>query len=156
MDITKDKKRREIRRIVIHCSAFEYGDAKQIDEFHRQRGFRMIGYHFVILNGRRKKRGKYVADDDGLIEPGRPIEMQGAHTKGYNTDSIGICLVGNPKFIGAPEMWFTEKQLASLKRLVAQLMEEFGISADEIHGHNEYAAKLCPGFRVELIRQWWQ
>ncbi len=149
-------KRRKIGRIIIHCSAFKFGDARQIDEFHRQRGFEMIGYHFVILNGKRKKRGKYREEEDGLVETGRPIEMQGAHTKLHNADSIGICLVGNPEFIGAPEMWFTLRQLEALKKLVSQLMQEFNIPPEEIHGHNEYAPKLCPGFRVELIRGWWK
>lgn len=148
--------RRKISRIIIHCSAFPYGDARQVDEFHRQRGFDMIGYHFVILNGRRTKDGEYNSDDDGLVELGRPIEMEGAHTKGKNSDSIGICLIGLPEYIGAPEQWFTRKQLESLRKLVAKLMRKFTIPPENIHGHNEYAPKLCPGFNVKIIREWWK
>jgi len=147
---------REISRIIIHCTASDFGDVRSIRLWHRMRGFRDIGYHYLILNGRRMPFGQYIADEDGRIEPGRPWWQQGAHTKGENYDSLGICLVGSPKLIGAPEMWFTEKQLESLKKLVAQLMVEFDISAEKLHGHNEYAPKLCPGFRVESIRQWWQ
>ena len=147
---------REINRIIIHCSASDFGDVETIRKWHLERGFSDIGYHYVILNGRRTPFRKYIKADDGLIELGRPWWRQGAHTKGENYDSLGICLIGNPKFIGAPEMWFTENQLESLRRLVSQLMQEFDIPSSQIHGHNEYAPKLCPGFRVELIRGWWE
>jgi len=147
---------REINRIIIHCSASDFGDVETIRKWHLERGFSDIGYHYVILNGNRMPFGEYKDIDDGLIELGRPWWRQGAHTKGENYDSLGICLIGNPKFIGAPEMWFTENQLKSLRRLVSQLMQEFDIPPSQIHGHNEYAPKLCPGFRVELIKGWWE
>ncbi len=151
-----EQHQREINRLILHCTAINFGDVKFIRLWHHMRGFRDIGYHYLILNGKRAPFGQYIETDDGLIEPGRPWWMQGAHTKGENYDSLGICLVGNPKFIGAPEHWFTPNQIESLKRLVRQLMDEFNIPPSGIHGHNEYAPKLCPGFRVELIRQWWE
>ena len=152
----REGKNRIIQRIILHCSASEFGDVESIRKWHLERGFEDVGYHFIILNGHRAPFGEYVADDDGKIETGRPWWKQGAHTKLHNEDSIGICLIGNPEHIGAPEQWFTPKQLEMLKKLVSQLMSEFDISAEEIHGHNEYAPKLCPGFKVELIRQWWK
>ena len=84
-------KKEDIDAIVIHCSATRAGQdvkAADIDKQHKERGFKMIGYHYVI-------------DLDGTIENGRPITMNGAHcnTKGlsnkpYNSHSIGICLIG--------------------------------------------------------------
>ena len=146
------KHTRHIKRIIIHCSASDFGDAKTIREWHKMRGFSDIGYHYVILNGFRKE-GQYDASDDGLIEIGRPWWREGAHTKGHNADSVGICLIGNPKFIGQPEMWFTENQLESLKALVAALRIKFNIPLENIYGHNDFAPKICPGFKVEVVRR---
>ena len=61
-----------IDKIIVHCSATPEGrdiDAAKIDEWHKKRGWKMIGYHFVVKL-------------DGIIELGRPLDMQGAHTKG--------------------------------------------------------------------------
>ena len=151
-----NEKMRKINRIIVHCTASDFGDVETVRKWHLDRGFSDIGYHYLILNGHRAPFGEYNPDDDGLVEVGRPWWKMGAHTKGQNADSIGVCLVGNPEYIGPPEMWFTQKQLQSLKKLVARLMKEFDIPPEQIHGHNEYAPKLCPGFRVELIRQWWK
>ena len=75
---------RRINKIIIHCSATPEGrevNAETIDRWHRERGFSMIGYHYVIgLNGQ--------------IEEGRPEKMVGAHCKGHNGESIGICYIG--------------------------------------------------------------
>ena len=152
----QEQNTRNITRIILHCTASDFGDVETIRRWHIERGFSDIGYHFVILNGHRAPFGEYNPADDGFIELGRPWWRQGAHTKGENYDSLGVCLVGNPKFIGAPEMWFTKRQLQSLQKLVAQLMNEFNIPSEQIYGHNEYAPKLCPGFSVKLIKQWWQ
>lgn len=72
---------RTISEIIIHCSATVEGKdffVKDIDRWHKQRGFKMVGYHFVIRL-------------DGTIEQGRPLEMIGAHCTGHNAHSIGIC-----------------------------------------------------------------
>ena len=69
--------------IIIHCSATRAGQdftATDIDRWHRQRGFRSIGYHFVIRL-------------DGTIEPGRDVALDGAHCTGWNHRSIGICYI---------------------------------------------------------------
>ena len=58
-----------------------YVDAKLVDDWHKQRGWSGIGYHFFI------KR-------DGQIELGRPLQKQGAHTKNQNKNSIGLCYAG--------------------------------------------------------------
>ena len=75
--------RKKTDYIFIHCSATKPSmdtDAKEIDRWHRARGFLKIGYHFVI------KR-------DGTKEIGRELMESGAHVKSYNHKSIGICLM---------------------------------------------------------------
>ena len=65
---------REINKIIIHCSATKEGQdisAATIDEWHKARGWRSIGYHYVI-------------GLDGMIEYGRPITETGAHVKNHN------------------------------------------------------------------------
>ncbi len=135
---------REIDKIIVHCSASEFGSARLIDRWHRERGWRMIGYHYVILNGYRRK-GVYSEDDDGLIEPGRPLELVGAHCRGYNKTSIGICLIG--------DRLFSEKQLFyALPSLVRELMEKFGLGLEDIYGHREFnRAKSCPNLDVREV-----
>ena len=72
---------RKITKIIIHCAATPEGKdftVQQIDQWHRQRGFRCIGYHFVIYR-------------DGSIHKGRPIEQVGAHTSGHNEFANKAC-----------------------------------------------------------------
>ena len=75
---------RTIKEIIIHCADTPEGrddKAADIDRWHKQRGFDRIGYHYVI-------------DLDGTIEAGRDPDCIGAHCKGHNTNSIGICYIG--------------------------------------------------------------
>lgn len=86
---------RTINQIIIHCSATPEGrdyTAADIDRWHRQRGFHGIGYHYVIRL-------------DGTIEHGRPVEQIGAHCKGHNATTIGVCYIGGlrKKAIGVPD-----------------------------------------------------
>jgi N-acetylmuramoyl-L-alanine amidase len=130
---------REINRIIIHCS-YTYANmdigAAEIDAWHRKppHNFRQIGYHYVILR-------------DGSVEKGREEEEQGAHVRGHNEDSIGVCLIG-----GKPQFNFTWAQLLALRSLVSDLQGRY--SSATLHGHNEYdLGKTCPTFDVqELFR----
>lgn len=139
---------RKIKRIIIHCSASEYGDAALIDGWHKGRGWRGIGYHFVILNGRRRTQVGFDHDADGLIEVGRPLEEVGAHCKGENADSIGICMIGIHHF--------TLAQFESLTSLICGAHPEHippeiasAIDVEAIHGHREFnLGKSCPNFEV--------
>lgn len=127
---------REIKRIIIHCSATPEGrnvTAADIDRWHRRRGFRSIGYHFVI-------------GLDGYIEVGRKLNEAGAHCAGFNRTSIGICCVGGVDRNGVPKDTRTQAQREALVRLVKQLKAEFPLAT--VHGHNEFAAKACPSFNV--------
>lgn len=115
---------------------------KEIDQWHRQRGFfnaetgLAIGYHFVIRR-------------DGTIEEGRPVSVVGAHTQGHNSNSIGICLVGGVKADRkTAECNFTEDQWFALENLLRELMADYKLKPSQIHGHNEFAKKDCPCFNV--------
>lgn len=128
---------RKITEIIIHCSATKEGKyftVEDIDRWHRKRGFDGIGYHFVIY-------------PDGSIHAGRPTCQIGAHCKGHNAHSIGICYVGGLSTDGKPKDTRTAAQKASLRALVEQLKEEFPLAT--VHGHNEFANKACPCFDVQ-------
>lgn len=138
--------------IIIHCSATRNGHdfrASDIDRWHREQGFAEIGYHYVI-------------DLDGTIEVGRPLTMAGAHCKGWNKRSIGICYIGGLDANGMPADTRTHAQKVSLHNLVEQLMERFP-SITQVLGHRDTSpdrngdgkitpdewVKACPCFDVK-------
>lgn len=129
---------RRINEIIIHCAATPEGKnftVQDIDRWHRQRGFKCIGYHFVIYR-------------DGSIHKGRPLEQIGAHCTGHNANSIGICYIGGCAADGkTAKDTRTDAQREALKRLVAELKTAY--PAATIHGHREYANKACPSFDVQ-------
>jgi N-acetylmuramoyl-L-alanine amidase len=128
--------------IVIHCAATDAPTdvkigAKDIDVWHRQRGFLCIGYHFVI------KR-------DGTIETGRALNVVGAHVQGNNHDSIGICMIGGGSKKEVND--FTEAQWASLTALVRKIKLDYPSVA--IRGHRDFESgkaqgKWCPSFDAQ-------
>ena len=63
---------RKIKRIIIHCSDSEFGDAKLIDSWHKQKGWKGIGYHYCLTNGKINNKSYHI-EKDGLIQPGRPL-----------------------------------------------------------------------------------
>ena len=139
---------REINKIIIHCSASSFGDAALIREWHtdpkpRGNGWRDIGYHYVIGNGRPVTSRRYNPKNDGLIEHGRPLDEAGAHARGHNRDSIGICLIGTRKGL------FRPRQIEALRALVESLRAEYGLARADVIGHRSLASKkTCPGFDV--------
>ena len=138
---------RKIEKIVIHCSDSEFGNASLIREWHtKERGWQDIGYHYVITNGVLEYCRPYIAERDGAVEEGRPIETTGAHVKGHNKTSIGICLIG--------KMHFTGKQLYdSLPTLLCLLIPRYKLTIDDVYGHTELdSKKTCPNFAVGDIR----
>lgn len=128
----------DIDAIMIHCSATKAGvdiKAADIDKMHRARGFKMIGYHFVI-------------DLDGTVEVGRPLTMSGAHCekpgfsgKPYNSHSIGICYVGGLDKDGKPADTRTPEQKAALARVVWNLFDTYK-GVKEILGHRDASQDL--------------
>jgi len=129
--------------IVIHHTATNYGNARIIDKWHRDRGFDELGYHFVIGNG--------TDSGDGQVEVGpRWIKQKwGAHTKTadnrFNDFGIGICLVGNFN-LDQP----TPAQMKSLARLVAYLMASYRIPSDHVLGHGDAKPTDCPGRYMDV------
>jgi N-acetyl-anhydromuramyl-L-alanine amidase AmpD len=126
-------KANDIDAIVIHCTASREGQdvrASDIDKMHKERGFAMIGYHFVI-------------DLDGTIEVGRPISRDGAHCntagtsgKAYNKHSIGIVYVGGLDRKGNPKDTRTIAQKKALVKLVFELMDKYP-NIQEVIGHRD-------------------
>lgn len=132
---------RKIDKIIIHCTATREGEdisPSTIKQWHLARGFKTIGYHFVITL-------------DGKIHVGREICDVGAHCKGQNKHSIGICYVGGLDINGKSKDTRTDAQKSTLRRLVRFLLVSYPKAT--IHGHNEFANKDCPCFDVsELVR----
>jgi len=140
---------RPITEIIIHCTATRpdwMDGAKTSDKvaevrrWHtdpapKGRGWNDIGYHFLI-------------DRDGTVATGRDVSKVGAHVQGHNAGTIGISLIGghggstDDKFADH----FTAAQEAALRGLLVKLKASFAIS--KVTGHNDYAPKACPSFRV--------
>lgn len=142
------KKKREIRKIIIHCSDSNWGNVDIINSWHIERGFSKIGYHYLILNGyetyKDLKEKAYKQGVDGLIQVGRSLDEVGAHCEGHNSDSIGICLIGTNAF--------TPNQLFSLKNLVLTLLKAFNLTPEDVYPHYYFNPnKTCPNFNIKLI-----
>lgn len=127
---------RNINKIILHCSATREGQHINVDtirKWHLDRGWSDIGYHFII----------YL---DGTIVPGRPVERSGAHVKGMNANSIGVCYVGGvDKDLNAKDTR-TQEQIQAMEWLIVDLFEQYPDAT--LHGHNEFASKDCPSFIV--------
>ena len=127
---------RKINEIIIHCSATAEGrdyTVADIDSWHKARGWRCIGYHYVIYR-------------DGSVHTGRSIGQVGAHCAGHNADSIGVCYIGGLDLNGKPKDTRTPQQREAMRRLVSDLQKRY--PGATVHGHNEFADKACPCFNV--------
>lgn len=142
--------RRTTDYLVVHGAWTEKGhdaDVDEIREWHLDRGFRDVGYHYVIRR-------------DGRVQEGRTLEAMGAHLKGYNNQSVGICLVGGKPDNLSPlipdyEEWYfnyTWQQMGALQMLLEQIQKMYPDA--RIRGHNDFPGvqKDCPGFDVPA---WW-
>lgn len=129
---------RKIDKIILHCAATPEGKdytVAQIDQWHRARGFKGIGYHYVVYR-------------DGSVHAGRSVEKAGAHCTGQNANSIGVCYIGGCAVDGkTPKDTRTAAQRAALEKLVKELLRQY--SGATVHGHNEFANKACPSFNVK-------
>jgi N-acetylmuramoyl-L-alanine amidase len=126
---------RQITEIIVHSTATPKGmnaTAKDIDKWHRLRGYNCIGYHFVILR-------------DGTIERGRAVEMAGAHCKGNNADTIGVAYVGGLNENKQSADTRTGAQKIALNVLLADLLKQYP-TIRKISGHRDYCNTACPSF----------
>jgi len=119
-----------IKLLVIHCSDTENEKELEASDIHKMHlGFSWdgIGYHKVILRS-------------GEIQNGRPEYWVGAHVKGKNDVSLGVCLIGRNHF--------TEKQYISLEKVLREWKNKYP-NAD-ILGHCDtgQTLKTCPNFNV--------
>ena len=137
---------RPVNEIIIHCADTppSWGGTmtpeQQRDEIRRwhveERGWSDIGYHYVITR-------------NGVVVQGRSLDRIGAHVKGHNKGTIGICLVGGKGGTAHDKFRenFTKEQDFALRKLIDELKDRF-VSINKVSGHNEYAAKACPCFNV--------
>ena len=136
----------KITHIVVHYSATPRGQHHTVEDirrWHKARGFSDIGYHYVV----------YL---DGSVHKGRqPETRQGAHVKGHNKNTIGICWIGGTE-AGDPDTGVdtrTPEQTDALITLIDELLERHPNA--EVVGHRDIADSptQCPGFDVI---PWWE
>lgn len=141
---------RPVNEIIIHCTATQpnwWADkptsakVQEIRRWHKAQGWRDIGYHYLI-------------DRDGTVAEGRPVEQVGAHVKGRNTGTIGVALFGGHGSAATDQFsdHFTLRQANALRGLIAKLQADYGPLA--VSGHNQFAAKACPGFNAPEWYAW--
>lgn len=150
---------KKIKRILIHHSASDWGTANIIRQWHLERGWVDIGYHFVIGNGiptyEDYIEGRRFETMIGQIEYGRPLDADewleaeevGAHAYGFNSDSIGICLIHKSG-------QYHPRMLRSLIKLVKELVKKYDIPIQNVVGHYELDKNkpMCPSIRMDILR----
>lgn len=129
------KSSRTINEIIIHCTATPEGKDYSVDtirQWHRQRGFSDVGYHYII-------------HPNGQIDDGRDVNVAGAHCSGHNSHSIGIAYIGGMTADNkSAKDTRTDEQRTAIKRLLRALRSIYPKA--KIHGHRDFAAKACPSF----------
>lgn len=140
---------RKVNKLLIHCSASDLPHQDSVDaikDYHTApntqmfqwgiyktvgRGFKDIGYHFVITK-------------DGTLFRGRSELEPGAHCSGHNKDSIGICVTG--------DMHFTQLQFDTLKKLIEILLDNYSLPNNAVYAHNYFTEhKNCPNFDLKFV-----
>ena len=128
-------KRENIKLLIVHCSDTDdrkYVDASYIHNMHLGFGWDGIGYHKVILRS-------------GKVENGRPEYWVGAHVKGKNNISLGVCLIGKKNF--------TKKQMLSLEKILKDWKLDYPKAKVIGHCDTGNTKKSCPNFDVD---KWWK
>ena len=121
---------KNIKLLVVHCTDTQNNinvSASDIHKMHLNFGWNGIGYHKIILRS-------------GKIENGRPEYWIGAHVKGKNHISLGVCLVGRDKF--------TKKQFLSLEKVLAEWKRLYPKAKIMGHCDTGKTPKTCPNFDV--------
>jgi N-acetylmuramoyl-L-alanine amidase len=134
--------------LVLHHTAFassgiagttlaaEARHMRQIQQWHLDRGWATVGYHFVV-------------SPTGRIFRGRPVDRLGAHVLGHNAGTVGICLMGNFQ-TERP----TSSALASLEHVRTRLVP--GGARVPLLGHRDHRgheSSACPGRNLTVRKQ---
>lgn len=132
-------KLKEVKYLVVHCTATQLSQrvsVENLDNWHKAKGWSGIGYHWYI-------------DRDGHIFPGRSEDQTGAHVKGYNHCSIGICYEGGINEQGQDDDTRTPAQKAALLFVLKDLKKSYPHAI--ILGHRDFpnVHKSCPCFDAE-------
>ena len=126
---------RTITLIVLHCDGImphQHNTIEKVDAYHKSLGWKGVGYHYYV-------------DRFGQVATGRPLEEVGAHCKGHNKYSIGICYEGGLDAQGRPCDTRTREQRVALRELVERLHGMFPKAL--IVGHHDLnPTKPCPCF----------
>jgi hypothetical protein len=120
--------------LVVHHSASVLDGPRDIQKLHMEkRGYADIGYHYLIEAG-------------GRLYEGRALNVRGAHTGGFNTGTVGVCLLGNFE-----NQWPAMEQLQTLRSLGTSLVAAYGLT--HLAGHNSFqpGATVCPGHNLEPL-----
>lgn len=132
-----EKVDRPIRYIVVHCDYTKPSMNTDIDFVRKihvdDNGWRDVGYNYFIRR-------------DGTVQEGRSLKLNGAHTLGRNTDSIGICIAGGMSKDGKPEDNVTPEQMMAVFKLFKEAKEIY--PNIQLSGHNQWNKKPCPCFDV--------
>ena len=126
---------KKVDKVIVHCTATPEGrhtTVEDVKRWHLDRGWSDIGYHFLV----------YL---DGTVHEGRSLDVQGAHCRSQNKNSIGIAYVGGiDKVNFKPKDTRTDEQ----KEALVDMLEFFKIAHPEavIYGHRDFANKACPSF----------
>ena len=137
----------KIHTIVVHYSA-TYSDqdigVKEIRKWHQDRGWRDVGYHWIIRR-------------DGTLEEGRPEGTLGAHVRGHNSGTIGICWAGGLDRASGPNtgVWNpTEAQEQTMVQLIRDIQKRHP-DAKRVIGHKDLVPTECPGLPKGGVAEWW-
>ena len=137
--------KRKINLIVLHCYGTKEGQnftVKDVDKWHKQRGWKKIGYHYVI-------------DLDGTVHAGRDESEIGAHATGYNAYSLGISYCGGCDKNGKAKDTRTKEQKESMLKLVHDLLKKYNLTLENVKCHNQLCknGKQCPSFSIDTFKK---
>jgi peptidoglycan hydrolase-like protein with peptidoglycan-binding domain len=119
--------------IVLHHADASTCSPQDIHWWHIRNGWSGIGYHYFV-------------NKQGVVFKGRPDDVIGSHTKGYNSNSIGICFEGRYNKEIMPQI-----QLQAGKEIVEYLKKKYNIV--KVKRHKDLIVTDCPGslFPFEAI-----
>ena len=131
---------KKVEYIIVHHSQRSFDFPAFVKFRHESlREWEDCGYHFMI--------GSALFDEKPNVYPGRLEKYQGAHVKGYNDKSIGICVLGN-----FDQEHLTDTQLTLLTDLVCKKAKQYNVPTEKIMGHREFpeVTKTCPGKNIDM------